>query len=167
MASDPDFNNFADAWLDGVATTGQGKVLQEIVENSPAAACEFALLATTQLALELCALNEAQRLDKASNLLRPSLWKKSRTLSGKPAFKWTAAAALLAFMGGAMDSSGESMALITPRAAGDIPYAIPIPGKPGFVRSPYAVEKGQVDIEGIPQGVKVKCPYTGQTFRVP
>ena len=71
------------------------------------------------------------------------------------------------FMAGVMDGSGESMALITARAAGDIPYAIPIAGKPGFVRSPYALEKGEVDVAGIPQGVKVLCPYTKEAFRIP
>ncbi len=71
------------------------------------------------------------------------------------------------FMAGVMDGSGESMALITARAAGDIPYAIPIAGKPGFVRSPYALEKGEVDVAGIPQGVKVLCPYTREAFRIP
>ena len=49
----------------------------------------------------------------------------------------------------------------------DLQYGQPVVGKKGFVYSPFAPDKGQVDVEGIPAGTKVKCPYTGKTFRVP
>jgi hypothetical protein len=49
----------------------------------------------------------------------------------------------------------------------DLPYGQPIVGKKGFVYSPHAPDKGQVDVDGIPAGTKVKCPYTGKVFRVP
>lgn len=49
----------------------------------------------------------------------------------------------------------------------DLQYGVPIVGKKGFVYSPFATDKGEVDVEGIPAGTKVKCPYTGKTFRVP
>jgi hypothetical protein len=45
--------------------------------------------------------------------------------------------------------------------------AVPVPGKPGFVTSPYAPEKGYVDLTGFPPGTQVKCPYTGKVFLVP
>ena len=49
----------------------------------------------------------------------------------------------------------------------DLPYGIAIPGKKGFVYSPFAENKQQVDVTDIPTGTKVKCPYTGKVFRVP
>jgi hypothetical protein len=40
-------------------------------------------------------------------------------------------------------------------------------GEPGMVRSPYASGEGFVDVEGVPSGTKVKCPYSGLIFVVP
>lgn len=48
----------------------------------------------------------------------------------------------------------------------DLPYGIVIPGKQGYVYSPFST-KQQVDVSGIPTGTKVKCPYTSKVFRVP
>lgn len=50
---------------------------------------------------------------------------------------------------------------------GQIPAALPVSGKPGFVYSPSAPDRGHVDVVGIPSGTKVKCPYTGSLFLVP
>jgi hypothetical protein len=36
-----------------------------------------------------------------------------------------------------------------------------------MVRSPYAEDKGQVDVTGFKRGTMIKCPYTGKRFRVP
>jgi|GEM_PF-426879 len=47
------------------------------------------------------------------------------------------------------------------------PSAVPVPGRPGFVISPYAPEKGLVDVRGFPSGTEVKCPYSGKMFLVP
>lgn len=49
----------------------------------------------------------------------------------------------------------------------DIPYAIPVPGKPGFVTSPYSPKSGYVDVRGFPSGTEVKDPYSGKTFLTP
>lgn len=49
----------------------------------------------------------------------------------------------------------------------DMPYGIPVPGKPGFVTSPYAPKSGYVDVRGFPSGTEVKDPYTGKVFLTP
>jgi hypothetical protein len=47
------------------------------------------------------------------------------------------------------------------------PHGIPVPGKPGFVKSPYAQSKGYLDIRRYRTGAEVKCPFTGKIFIVP
>lgn len=49
----------------------------------------------------------------------------------------------------------------------ELPYGIPVIGKQGMVQSPYAPDKGMIDVEGFKRGTKAMCPYTGKHFRVP
>ena len=49
----------------------------------------------------------------------------------------------------------------------DVPYAIPVPGKAGFVTSPFAPEAGYVDVRKFPPGTEVKDPFSGKIFRAP
>ena len=49
----------------------------------------------------------------------------------------------------------------------DLPYAKPVPGKPGYVYSPFDPNGGYVDVKGYAPGQKVKDPYTGKIFLVP
>ena len=52
-------------------------------------------------------------------------------------------------------------------AKADSASAIVVPGKIGYVKSPYAPEKGVIDVRGFEKGAKVKDPYTGRIFVVP
>lgn len=49
----------------------------------------------------------------------------------------------------------------------DYPYATPVPGKVGFVTSPYAPEAGFVDVREMSPGQQARDPYTGKIFLVP
>ena len=48
-----------------------------------------------------------------------------------------------------------------------IPTAKPVPGKPGYVFSPFDPGGGYVDVTGYTSGQKVKDPYSGKIFLVP
>ena len=54
----------------------------------------------------------------------------------------------------------------TTQARGDYPYGVPVPDKPGFVRSPYSPDK-LTDVRGYAPGTEVKDPYTGKIFLDP
>jgi len=47
------------------------------------------------------------------------------------------------------------------------PTAKPVPGKPGYVFSPFDPSGGYVDVTGYTPGQKVKDPYSGKVFLVP
>jgi hypothetical protein len=47
------------------------------------------------------------------------------------------------------------------------PTAKPVPGKPGYVFSPFDASGGYVDVNGYSSGQKVKDPYSGKIFLVP
>jgi hypothetical protein len=49
----------------------------------------------------------------------------------------------------------------------DVPYAIPVPGRPGLVTSPFAPDAGYVDVRAFPPGTEVQDPYSGKVFRTP
>lgn len=57
--------------------------------------------------------------------------------------------------------------LNTPAPPPTTPYGVKVPGKPGFVYSPFDKTAGVVDVQGMAPGTKVKCPYTGKVFIVP
>jgi hypothetical protein len=47
-----------------------------------------------------------------------------------------------------------------------VPYASPVPDKPGFVYSPYN-PKFLIDVRGFPPGTEVVDPNTSKPFKVP
>lgn len=55
----------------------------------------------------------------------------------------------------------------TSQSGSDLPYAKPVPGKPGYVFSPFDKNGGYVDVTGYSPGQKVKDPYSGKIFLVP
>ncbi len=69
-------------------------------------------------------------------------------------------------------TAATSHASATPRSsltnsAAQFPVAKPVPGKPGYVFSPYDPNGGYVDVSGYPSGSKVKDPYSQKIFLVP
>ena len=69
-------------------------------------------------------------------------------------------------------TSATSRPSATPRSsstnsAPQFPVAKAVPGKPGYVFSPYDPNGGYVDVSGYPSGSKVKDPYSQKIFLVP
>ncbi len=67
--------------------------------------------------------------------------------------------------GSTADSSPPEPTSAKPPA--NLPFATPVMGRKGHVRSPFAEDQGMVDVSDIPAGTKVRCPYSGKVFRVP
>ena len=68
------------------------------------------------------------------------------------------------------DQRNTRLAMRAPAAkAGkkDFPYGIPVPGRKGFVTSPFAPDSGYIDVHAFPPGTAVKDPYTGKVFLMP
>jgi hypothetical protein len=61
-----------------------------------------------------------------------------------------------------VSSSGASSAPSTAFPTGKL-----VPGKPGYVFSPFDKEGRYVDVSGFPSGTKVKDPWTDKIFLVP
>ena len=62
---------------------------------------------------------------------------------------------------------GEQTLLEDEPAASATPKGIPVPGKPGFVRSPFDSEGRFIDVRGLPSGTEARDPYTDQVFVTP
>lgn len=64
-------------------------------------------------------------------------------------------------------SPNSSTARMPSSQNSELPYGKPVPGKPGYVFSPFDKNGGYVDVTGYSPGQKVKDPYTGKIFLVP
>lgn len=54
-----------------------------------------------------------------------------------------------------------------PQPTSQYPYGKPVPGKKGFVTSPYDDKAGMIDVRDYAPGTKVRDPYTNKIFLVP
>ena len=64
-------------------------------------------------------------------------------------------------------SPSHSPRVTTSQSAAELPTAKPVPGKPGYVLSPFDPNGGYVDVTGYKPGDKVKDPYSKKIFLVP
>ena len=96
MPHDPDFHETAAAWLEGESTDGQRRLLGEILRDTPDATAAMASLARTEAALQAASLTQEERLARAARLIRPAPVRHVRRLLKSPAFRWAAAAVLVA-----------------------------------------------------------------------
>jgi hypothetical protein len=107
-----------------------------------------------------------------NSIAHPQKRSQSRTKSTKqPASKHTASPKPTVGPSPAPpDEYNVRTASAAPEAKGgkaDVPYAIPVPGKQGFVISPFAPDSGYIDVHQFPPGTDVKDPFTGKVFRTP
>lgn len=65
------------------------------------------------------------------------------------------------------EKNTRSTSRASTRKGEDLPYGTPIPGKQGFVTSPFSPNSGYIDVRGFAPGTPVKDPYTGKVFLTP
>ena len=61
----------------------------------------------------------------------------------------------------------RSTSRVTTKKGEDLPYGTPVPGKEGFVTSPFSPNSGYIDVRGFAPGTPVRDPYTGKVFLTP
>ena len=69
--------------------------------------------------------------------------------------------------GTAGTSGSTSTPPTPPPPTSQYPYGKPVPGKKGFVNSPYDDKAGMIDVRDYAPGTKVRDPYTNKIFLVP
>ena len=61
----------------------------------------------------------------------------------------------------------RSTSRATTKKGEDLLHGTPVPGKEGFVTSPFSPNSGYIDVRGFAPGTPVKDPYTGKVFLTP
>lgn len=64
-------------------------------------------------------------------------------------------------------ASSAAAPTLPPAAPAAVPTATAIPGRKGFVNSPFAAKHQIVDVTGLKPGQQVKCPFSGKLFVIP
>ncbi|MCE9520159.1 MAG: hypothetical protein K8R87_11490 [Verrucomicrobia bacterium] len=66
-----------------------------------------------------------------------------------------------------IDNTTSTTLPTPPPPTSQYPYGKPVPGKKGFVMSPYDDKAGMIDVRDYAPGTKVRDPYTEKIFLVP
>lgn len=98
---------------------------------------------------------------------RPASERRSASTNRVPAKTATARSQSGASGTEASTRSTTPAARTTTKEQPQFPTAKPVPGKAGYVYSPYDPNSGYVDVTGYPSGSKAKDPYSQKIFIVP
>ena len=101
--------------------------------------------------------SEPKELVAALRSAPPSPPARARAIANEPATKATPAIVV---------TPSPSPVQANRESSSAIPYASPVPDKPGFVYSPYN-PKFLIDVRGFPPGTEVIDPNTSKPFKVP
>lgn len=102
---------------------------------------------------------------------RPVVTERRPQRDSRPADRQTASRSSRASRSASDEPSPRSSTAPAQRSGGhspaEFPTARPVPGKPGYVFSPYDPNSGYVDVTGYASGSKAKDPYSQKVFIVP
>ena len=65
------------------------------------------------------------------------------------------------------DRNTKTTTRVASKKGDDLRYGTPVPGRKGFVTSPFSPDAGYIDVRGFAPGTPVKDPYTGKVFLTP
>ena len=65
------------------------------------------------------------------------------------------------------ETNTRSATRVSSKKGDDFRYGMPVPGKKGFVTSPYSPDSGYIDVRGFLPGTPVKDPYSGKIILTP
>lgn len=160
---------------ESVKTASPAPVLAPVPVAAPAVAAPDSVSKVTQsfdAALErirndptLSLLERRQRETELSQLRMQMVQREAAISRLRMPQAETAAAAGAASAPAATPESEPAGADTSP--ASHLPYGLLIPGRPGFINSPFAAKHQLINIAGMSAGMAVKCPFSGKLFRIP
>jgi hypothetical protein len=65
------------------------------------------------------------------------------------------------------DRNTRTTMRVASKRGDDFRYGIPVPGRKGFVTSPFSPDSGYIDVRGFQPGTPVKDPYSGKIILTP